>query len=143
VTEVFREQWRSWGGLLRVVVLSVSPLAVLVTEGSSVGGKAFLNKLVILGEIHWSAEVMIWDKFFTIRPVASWSFSAKRSGVRGRTQRPNGLWSIPVDNDWMTEISREQWFDINWFNWWCFITTVFEPFAFSLDAGKGGLSSIA
>jgi len=73
VTEIFREQWVSWGGLLSSIVLSVSPLAALVTEGSGIGGKASLNEIKISCEIHWCTEISTWDEFFTIRPVATWS----------------------------------------------------------------------
>jgi hypothetical protein len=30
-----------------------------------------LNELSISGNFHWSAEVMIWDQIFTLRPNTS------------------------------------------------------------------------
>ena len=72
-----REQW-SWGvaGLVSNVGSSVSPLAVSSTSGWSLSSNALLNDLDVFGEVHWSAEVMIWDQFFTFRVDATGEFGA-------------------------------------------------------------------
>jgi hypothetical protein len=77
VAEVLREQW-SWGvaGLVSNVGSSVSPLAVSSTSGWSLSSNALLNDLDVFGEVHWSAEVMIWDQFFTFRVDATGEFGA-------------------------------------------------------------------
>jgi hypothetical protein len=53
-----------------------SPLASVVAIGSNISFDAFLNESDIIGDLHWGAEFMIWDQFFTVRPDAFWNLSA-------------------------------------------------------------------
>jgi hypothetical protein len=113
MAEVCFEQW-DWfwlGGFT-----SVSPLAILVAVSSKFFRNAVFNKSDIFGQIHWSAEVMIWDQFFSGGPVAT---SSNRAGIfshMGIAIFPNRFLSILVDNYWMAEVFSEQW-DLFWFSW--------------------------
>jgi len=81
VAEFLREEWWSswlwWSG----GISSLSPLASLVAISSSLSSNTSLDKFNISGEIHWSTELMSWDQFFTIGPVAASSCGAKSSSV--------------------------------------------------------------
>jgi len=51
-------------------------LASVVAIGSNISLDALLNESGIIGDLHWGAEFMIWDQFFTVRPDAIWNFAA-------------------------------------------------------------------
>jgi hypothetical protein len=93
----------------------MSPLASIIAVSNNISRNTFLDKLNILSSIHWSAEVMIWDQFFTIRPDASSCISAGNSIGRFCAKFPNRWKSSLRDNDWMAEVNREQWFSVNRF----------------------------
>jgi len=104
--------WWSSGG-----ISSLSPLASLVAVSYSDSRDASLDEINVGSEVHWSTELVIWDQFFTIRPVATSSDGARLDVGSGDALFPNGLWSFFGDVDWMAEVLREQWSWSSWLGW--------------------------
>jgi hypothetical protein len=88
---------------------SFSPLASIVAFSSNISSDASLDGINIGSEFKWSTEIIVWDQFFTVRPVASSSISACTGSSLINTVAPNSLGCIFSDNDWMAEVLREQW----------------------------------
>jgi hypothetical protein len=118
MAESFSEEWVllwfSWGDNWGVG--SLSPLATIVASSSSIRSEASLNEFSIFGEVHWSAEFITWDEFFTIRPVATWSSSAESCSVSLGAAFPNRFFGVLRNLNWMAEVNREQWDFVVWLN---------------------------
>jgi hypothetical protein len=115
MAEVLSEQWSFWVDWSNSRSgLSVSPLASIIADSNSISGNTSLDESDIFSDIHWGAEVMIRDQFFTVRPDATSCGSAGSSKVLFGASIPNRWKSGLRDNDWMAEVNREQWFSVNW-----------------------------
>jgi hypothetical protein len=68
-----------------------------------------LNNLDIFGEVHWGAEWVIWDQFFTFRVDATGGFSAIGWFLGIKASAPDSIGSVFGDSDWMAEVCSEQW----------------------------------
>jgi hypothetical protein len=115
MAEVSFEQWFTNNSCISSSVLSLSPLASIITESSSISRKTFFDKSGIFSKIHWGAEVMIWDQFLSGRPVATSGNRAGSSSFLVAFFKNSGL-SVLVDNYWMAEVFSEQW-SSGWFSW--------------------------
>jgi hypothetical protein len=105
--------FEEWDWLCLWSFSSVSPLAILVAVSSNFLRKAVFDKSDIFGQIHWSAEVVIWDQFFSGGPVATSSNRAGWTSNMGNAIIQNRLLGILVNNNWMAEVFREEW-DLFW-----------------------------
>jgi hypothetical protein len=135
MAEVLSEQWNSWSSWLGIITLSVSPSATVFTGSSCFSRNTFLDKLNISGEVHWGAEVVIWDQFFTFRPVATSSNRALLSVVLLNTEFPFSCWSILGYLSWMAEVLREDWSWSSWLGWFVDISLTMSPLATLVASG--------
>jgi len=135
MAEVLSEQWNSRSSWLGIVTLSMSPSATIFTGSSSFSGNTFLDKLSVSSEVHWSTEVMIWDQFFSIRPVATCSDRALLSVILFKTEFPFSFWSILGYLSWMAEVLREDWSWSSWLSWFVNISLTVSPLATLVASG--------
>jgi len=63
-----------------------------------------LNKFDVIGQVHWCAEVVSWNEFFTFRVDASCSLAALSNIVSGsEAALPDRVLGVFVNVDWVAE----------------------------------------
>jgi hypothetical protein len=130
MAELSREQWLLSWDWLSWSIGSMSPLAASSTCGSGISFDTSLDKRNVVGEIHRSAEVMIWNLFFTVRPKATISNRAESSIGLAYTFSVVSCWGILVNLGWVAEFSSEQWSTLSWsWNWSSWYVLSMSPLA--------------
>jgi hypothetical protein len=104
MAEGLREQWSwsSWVGWFGIG--SMSPLTSLSTSSSRLSSNACLNEFDIISHVHWCAEVILRNKFFSIRVDASWSFATFSNIISGsEAALPDRVLGVFVNVCWVAE----------------------------------------
>jgi hypothetical protein len=104
MAEGLREQWSwsSWVGWFGIG--SMSPLTSLSTSSSRLSSNACLNEFDIISHVHWCAEVILWNKFLSIRVDASWSFATFSNIISGsEAALPDRVLGVFVNVCWVAE----------------------------------------